>query len=318
VIITDIIKDTTPLNFHEEKIRFFADSTYNPQLKYTRSFSNEELTAWGKPIPRFTEHALNSVKHYRQYLAEQPEAREISQEEIAEAIDSFNLIHQIDPPVSLIFSQDLVSKCKVSNRNIFFHVPVKYTKSKFEDLYRHELETHMLRMLNHEKQVWNEVKIPELRIRRTEEGLASLHTFLMRPNKVLMKSYVTYTAVSLAQQFSFREVFNQLCAIGVSSDLSWRLSLRTKRGLTDTSQPGGLTRDICYLEGVVMVWDWMIRLKNDPKDCYLGRLSLDDIPIYKPQAKINQVQYPSFMSDMNFYLDQINQIGEVNNFKGLL
>ena len=133
-----------------------------------------------------------------------------------------------------------------------------------------------------------------------------------------MKSYVTYPAVSLAQQYSFREVFQRLREIGLSTDLSWRLALRTKRGLTDTAQPGGLTRDICYLEGVVMVWDWIINQRHNPRDCYLGRLSLADIPKYRPAAQLAHIQYPEFMNDMSRYLQQISEIGEANHFQSLL
>lgn len=314
----DSITLTTPLNIQEEKARFFADSTYNPQFAYQEVIDPAELAAWGHPQPQFAEHALKFLTNYARDFVPRDENDLVTHEDVEGAIDAFNTQHVIRPPVEVVFSKELVAKCKVTPRKIFFHEPLLYTHSQFADLCRHELETHLLRLLNHETQPWKDVSIQEVRIRRTEEGWANLHTFLYRTNKVLTKSYVTYTAVNFAQQMGFRDVFDQMRGLGISKDLSWRLALRTKRGLEDTSQPGGLTRDICYFEGTVKVWDWIVNQKNDPRECYLGRLALDDIPTYRSQADMTKITYPTFMENMEEYHQHIQTIGEINTFTNLV
>lgn len=312
----NIISRVNPVNIAEERAKFWQDHTYNPQFEYANTFKSEDLYIWGKPKTLYYEHALQMMEKYPLVRQEdQPEY--VTEAEILAAVDQFNQRYDLDEKITVEFSPTLVSKCKVVGMSLLFLTPITYTRTKFEDLLRHELETHLLRKINHRRQGWQLPLTPEQDLRRTEEGLAGLHTHLFRQNKMFTRSFLTYIAAYTAQQGSFVDVFNQLKSFNVSNQSAWRIAVRTKRGLRDTTQPGGLTKDITYFEGAVLVWQWLQNPAHSPQDLYLGRLSVDQIAEYKNQA-LAKPYIPSFMEDVATYHQHLSEIGEINEFNKLV
>lgn len=309
--MSDIVSELIPVNLLSEKEHFLSDHTYNPQFQYHREFTDAELTAWGHPIPEIVSHSIKMLETHASVTNTDPY---VTPEYIRAQITQFNQKYQLEKPVTVHFSPQQVTRCRVHELDIFFQVPIGYTHSTLADLFRHELETHILRRLNTQLQPWaTEVKETK-EFRRTEEGIAGLHTYLYRKNKLLRKSYLTYSAVAVAQSGSFTEVFTHLRRYGVSENTAWNISVRTKRGKTDTSQPGGFTKDLSYLEGGIQVWSWIMHPTHDPHDLYLGRIALEDIPKYKPHSVITALRYPEFMSDVSHYRELIQEIGLINKF----
>lgn len=312
--MSDIISQLTPLNLQEEKKKFFADTTYNPQLKYARDFTTEELSIWGKPIPSLVKHS----KKMLQFLPHFPvNETYVTQEYVLEKITEFNERYFLPTKMTAIFSENMVTRCRVDKNIIYLQLPVRYTKEKLADLFRHELETHVLRSLNNQQQSWKSSELNGISFRKTEEGLAGLHTHLFREDKHLRKSYTTYLAISVAQSGSFSDVFQTMIQHKVSPQIAWNIALRTKRGITDTSMPGGLTKDISYLEGSVLVWKWLMNPKNNVKNLYIGRIGLADVDKLFPIAKREHLIYPHFIEPYEQYLKNIKEIGEVNSFSSL-
>jgi hypothetical protein len=312
----NIISRVNPLNLAEERAKFWQDHSYNPQFEYAKSFADDELYIWGKPQQKYFEYAHSMLaKHPVSQLSEKLEY--VSQEEIETAITAFNQRYHLEEPITVEFTPNLVAKCKIAGMTIHFLTPITYTRTKFEDLIRHELETHILRKINHLRQGWPLALESEQNLRRTEEGLAGLHTHLFRQNKLFSRSFLTYVAAYTAQQASFAEVFQALKKLHVSDVTAWRIAVRTKRGLRDTSQPGGLTKDITYLEGAVLVWQWLLDPQNDPRDLYLGRLGIASIAQHKAQATA-VVLHPEFLENRDVYLDHIAEIGTINEFVQLV
>jgi len=316
MISNNDIKHMTPLNIIDEKEKFFSVDDYNPWFTYENVIDESQLTAWGLPKSNFVEHAKDFISN--QQTLRVFTGKHISEEDIVHAVSEFNIKYKVEFPIEIVFSKNLLVKCKVTSSAIYFHQPTTYTADQFAGIYRHELETHLLRQLNHKKQPWNSHQTPELDIRRTEEGLANLHTYLFRDNKILLKSYITYYAVFLAQLMGFREMFNQLKKLGLSDNRAWHLCLRTKRGLSDTVRPGGLSRDICYFEGTVLVWQWIMCPENNPKDLYLGRISLNQVNELNKKSDTISSLYPSFMDNMTEYRTHIAEIGDINHFSRLI
>ena len=313
--MSDLIHDTIPLNLIEERAKFFADYNYNPQFKYTRSFTQEELQQWGTPLPAFCDQAEQMVKMHRPLLPTDPI---VTVEDVERIIAEYNDTLQFNPPLSVEFSERAPSRCRLVKNTLIFHLPLTYTNRTFGDLMRHEIETHYLRKLNQQKQSWADFQPVDNSFRRTEEGLANLHTHLLREQKLILKTYRTYHAVCLAQTQSFSKVFQALLELGVSPGTAFLLTFRTKRGLEDTALPGGLTKDLCYFEGSVQVWQWLMQPDNDPKDLYLGRIGLEHIDQLKPSASKAGLHYPSFFKDLPAYLEAISDIGRINHFEQLI
>lgn len=308
--MSDIIKDTTPLNLLEQKELFFENQDYNPQFIYSRTFTPEELSIWGQP----KEHLFNHAEKMLNQPFETKDEAIISEAFIKKTVDEFNQKYHLDQPISVDFSPHFLSRCRITADTIYFQQPIQYTESKFADLMRHELETHMLRRLNNQLQPWKNTEFPDPYFRKTEEGLAGLHTHLFRDNKIVRKSYLTYSAVYLAQHVPFTEIFAFLRAHRVGPQTAWLIAVRSKRGLRDTSQYGGLTKDLSYLEGMIEVWRWLSDSKNSPYDLYLGRIGLHQLEELKPVAVTEGLRYPSFFDNIEQYRSLIAQIGEINEF----
>ncbi len=313
--MSDMIAETTPLNLLEEKAKFLADPTYNPQFQYAREFSPTELTAWGLPKESYFQHAHRMLdKHPLPHRKKEY----ITVEDIQRKITQFNETYKLPQPVEVFFSEKYVSRCRISINKMYFQLPITYSAQTLDDLCRHELETHLFRNINHTKQPWGMQKFPDPMFRRTEEGLAGIHTHLCRDEKLIFKSYRTYIAAYLAQKTSFTHVFQGLLKLGASEPIAWLTAVRTKRGMKDTSQPGGLTKDITYFEGMVAVWQWLMDKQNDPKDLYLGRIDISQVEELRQHAMRDGLLYPSFFDDMKLYHQNVALIGQVNQFETLI
>lgn len=72
----------------------------------------------------------------------------------------------------------------------------------------------------------------------TEEGLASLHSVLLRKQPYLWRAALLYYTVFHAASMSFSQLFGHIGRFVQDPDVRWEYCLRAKRGQTDTSQPG--------------------------------------------------------------------------------
>ena len=132
----------------------------------------------------------------------------------------------------------------------------------------------------------------------TEEGLAVYND---EENKVNTKHELkTYAARVLAIHWSlkggFREAFNELCKY-VSQDAAWKLVVRAKRGLSDTSLPGAFTKDILYLKGHLAVRNY-VRNGGNMEALYYGKVGIHDVEYLKD---IPGLLHPRFMPLFQYF-----------------
>jgi hypothetical protein len=82
---------------------------------------------------------------------------------------------------------------------------------------------------------------------RTEEGFActnqQVRTALNGGYPYLYKSALNYYMAAKASQMSFVDLFNDISKYIDDKYSRWKYVLRVKRGLMDTSEPGGLYKD---------------------------------------------------------------------------
>lgn len=308
-----IISDLKPLNLGEEKTKFLNDPTLNPQFEYVRSFSKEELTQYGQPGEKYFLHSRQMLNQHP------PKSSDITLTEVDVDIEIQHLFHQLKiPALTVNFSEDYSSQILISDQGLFFRLPLTFSKDMLRRKLNHEIQSHYLRSYNQRQQSFSLEGQNEVELRLTEEGIANLHTYVFAKNKVMTKTYFNYYATYLAQKQSFSELYQALLDLGLSSRLSFNVALRKKRGLTDTSQPGGFTKDLVYLEGTVKVWQWLMDSNNSPHDLYLGKISLAEIETIKPLAAVENLVYPTFFDNLEEYYQQLKQIGEINHFSALI
>ena len=106
--------------------------------------------------------------------------------------------------------------------------------------------THYLRGVNNNLQLWagsdGRKQFGLKPANPTEEGLASLHSVLLRKQPFLWRAALLYYTVHHAANMSFRQLFSHIARFVQDPDVRWEYCLRAKRGQTDTSQPGGTHR----------------------------------------------------------------------------
>ena len=96
-----------------------------------------------------------------------------------------------------------------------------------------------------------------------------------RQDKRQMKLYAGRAiAAALAIEKSFYDIYEELTKY-FPSDLAYRITERTKRGMVDTSKPGGITKGHHYISGLCKVKEYA--KNSDMNLLYVGKISIDDI-----------------------------------------
>lgn len=315
--LTDII----PTNLNEEKEKFFADNTYNPQFSYKNNIDQEKLTQYKQPTQKYLDIAEKILKkaYFGRNEAEltMMEGHIVSQKDVEKTIHTFLQMHGLQKRFNIIWSSSFVARTSITSDTIKLKLPANFRKEGLLGMLYHEVGTHALRRINYEQQPWfkKKKKFGFSDYLKTEEGLATLHTLIPHSYKSAFNSALRYKAVSVAQEKSFVETWNMLGKYVQDPDRRWTMTFRQKRGLTDTSKPGGYSKDLVYFEGLVDVYRWLEKNDFDITSLYFGKLSTKDVkkaedlnPNFKPAL-------PSFFTlSKEKYAQEIKKIGEFNNF----
>ena len=150
-----------------------------------------------------------------------------------------------------------------------------------EDLKRflvHEIETHVFRTVNGFKQpflIFATAFIPGYL--PTEEGLAVYNEIKagLLTNHRLRIFTGRVLAVDYSLRLSFRDTYNKLLQF-FEPETAFQLTFRAKRGLSDTSKPGGFIKDHVYLEGKFLI-DEYVSKGGDLKLLYSGKIGINNL-----------------------------------------
>ncbi|CAG11665.1 unnamed protein product [Tetraodon nigroviridis] len=175
--------------------------------------------------------------------------------------------------------------------------------------------THYFRGMNNCQQPWGR---SEARRRLslkppnpTEEGLASLHSVLLRKDPLLWRAALLYYTVHQASLVSFSQLFSSLGRFVQDPHTRWDYCVRAKRGQSDTAQPGCFSKDQMYLDGLLRI----LRHRDSidfPLLVALGKVSFDDVERLRPLARLEKVRIPHFMQDQARYAQQLARIMAAN------
>lgn len=112
---------------------------------------------------------------------------------------------------------------------------------------------------------------------------------------------------------SFVDLFNDIGKYIDDLNSRWRFCLRVKRGLTDTSEPGGLYKDQVYLEGAVAILSERKTLDFHGLCC--GKISIEDMKKLSEKGKLRKegIKIPPFMRDMDQYMLALDIIAKLNH-----
>lgn len=312
----------TPINLMEEKKKFFFDPLYNPQFIYQEKVPDTVLYKYGPFGGEYTQVAKDIcdtvIKKWgseTSYLDE-VEGKVMNQESTTVAIKDYLRDYGLEDKVTLQFSRNFIPRTAIDGYKMKIRLPIEYRDKAIGGVLHHEIGTHVFRRINDEKQPWHEKRsVYGLHSHReTEEGLATLHSYIEKGEKHLWYTALQYYACSLAPNSSFSQIFEELKKYMDDRERRWNITLRAKRGMDDTSKGGGYTKDKVYLRGVVGVGRWLQANNFDIEKLYIGKVSCDDALLLSGTAIHEGLVIPHFYSNNpEQYKKRVIEILKINN-----
>jgi hypothetical protein len=165
-------------------------------------------------------------------------------------------------------------------------------RDMIDRLLHHLIEVHVYRAVNGSRQPYRAFVVGLDQFAETEEGLAvelEDRLGLLKPSvRRLYGGRVI--AVHLAAQQSFFDIFRKLVEFFSPED-AYTLTERSKRGLTDTSEPGGFLRDHIYLQGKKRI---KLLTTAELRLLYTGKIAVHHIRLVKEMLAQHQLIEPAF------------------------
>lgn len=268
----------------------YIDKTY--LLEYRGN--NEQFTKYSKKIYGFVPKKLKKIAEDFMAFKQEKEKPVFSSKQVVRKFRIAFLKYGFPWNVS---EKEMIANAavKINTNEIFIKKDTWFSKRFVKRLIVHEIGTHVARAENGGMQPYLFFKRGLPGYLMIEEGLAVLNEELNNcSNKYILKLYAgRVLAVDYALKKGFRETFNELNKY-FSKEISFRLTLRAKRGLSDTSLPGACTKDINYLKGYIALKDF-IRDGGDLSKLYYGKIGLEHINLLdKVPGLINPAFLPVF------------------------
>lgn len=309
----DILSKITPINIVQEKKKFFSNKRYNPQFKYSSEIIEEEIVELGYPDETLALAVANNLDEVCRSYRQQNYGGLLSIDEVKNQISDFVKSQGISSEVDVIYANDIPSRGRVNKKRLFVNLDYPFHSVDIKSFIYHEIGTHILRRINHDKQDWAEKFQPELypQYEFIEEGLAVFHSLLPLKLKMPYRSMRLYYAVFIAHHNSFADTFSTLLPFCKDQEECWKLSIRVKKGLSDTSLPGGFTKDIAYFQGFIQVLQILQKEDTAIEKLYIGKLPYDLLNTLFPNS-LPPILPIFFTDDSEYYYQQLEKAIQQN------
>lgn len=272
-----------PANLQEEKQKFFADNTYNPQFIYSEPVPEHKLKKYPTPDSALVNLAEKIVTaHREEVIGERSNAdpeKILTNEQVTRKSVQFLKIHGLDQKIKIKWSSSFITRATMNEEFLKLKSDAVFTEKDTISMLFHEVGTHALRRLNYEKQPWflKRKKYGFSDHLETEEGLAVLHGLLVMNNKSLFSTAARFLAVEKGLTMTFAELWQYLEHYFPDHERRWTAVLRQKRGVTDTRNPSIFMKDALYFSGSVKISKWLSENNFDPSNLYFGKLNAIDV-----------------------------------------
>lgn len=188
--------------------------------------------------------------------------------------------------IEILASASAKLSVNASLNRIKINASEKFSQNKMKSYIFHEIRTHIFRAENGKLQPFLIFKNGFPNYINTEEGLALYvedKKGLITPKDIKRYS-ARVVAANLSINSSFFDVFSKLAKYFPLSE-AFSIVQRVKRGLTDTSMPGGYTKDFVYMDGFKKVSSFL-NDGNSIENLFIGKIGLEDVNLI--QELINQ------------------------------
>ena len=193
-----------------------------------------------------------------------------------------------------LLNKDLITSARVNplKQTLELRKKERFSEKYVRRLIVHEIGTHAVRAENGRLQPLLVFLHGLPGYLETEEGLAAYSEYLtgVLDNSTLRNYAGRVAAIHHALSHDFLSTYKHMKKF-FRDKIAWKLTLRAKRGLKDTSLPGAYTKDVIYLRGFLAVKKY-IQKGGDITKLYVGKIGLKDVPLL---TKIPGIVKPKFL-----------------------
>ena len=172
-----------------------------------------------------------------------------------------------------------------------------FAEDRLKGTIAHEIETHVFTAMNGSLQPYKIFQRGLADYLLTEEGLAVYNQEQTESSETPKKYWPASSVIGInkALEGSFAEAYAEVLKHGFDAERAWRVALKAKRGLADTSKPGAFTKDLVYFKGYYIILDFVKKGEN-LRNLYYGKINLKDLEIVKKVKGLKQPSYlPSYL-----------------------
>lgn len=315
-----------PLNLEQEKQTFFqSDYKYEPQFEYAQPEPRSVLEKYQEGSGLFLEQAVGIMECVLKKFGSYENFEEVTGGSILPKCQVWAAVRKYLQKEGCVgevvvrLSDELLSQAVMVVESCRPTLTINLAGARqhwLEGMLRHEIGTHYLRGVNNNLQPWSTAEGRKQfglkPANPTEEGLASLHSVLLRKQPYLWRAALLYYTVYHATSMSFSRLFGHIARFVQDPDVRWEYCLRAKRGQTDTSQQGCFSKDQVYLDGILRILRHR-RTIDFKMLTSLGKVSFEDVETLRPLAVLPRTRIPHFMRDQERYLQHLHHIVAVND-----
>lgn len=163
-------------------------------------------------------------------------------------------------------------------KHLLIRADATFSEDQVRKLIVHEIGTHALRAENGRAQDYKIFSAGLPGYLPTEEGLAAYNEELLGVSSphTLKRLARNVIGTHIAGTRGFMEVYKAVLPYCKDEDVAFRVTARFKRGLADTSKPGGFLKDHAYLEGYLLIKTFVAH-GGDIKKLYAGKIRINDL-----------------------------------------
>lgn len=261
------------------------------EARGTDKFTEKSISLYGAPDEELLTAALKSIKSMPESFP--PDKKILNTKEAKKLFEQAINDHGLSG-WSVKVKRDMVSDAIAGKENsVMIREGAKFSQDRIKGTIAHEIETHVFTAMNGSQQPYKIFQRGLADYLVTEEGLAVYNQEKTESNDTEKKYWPASSVIGIQKALhgSFAETYAEVVSHGFSLDRAWKVALKTKRGLTDTSKPGAFTKDMVYFKGHRKIIHF-IETGGDLRDIYYGKINLDDIEIIK---KIKGLKKPLFL-----------------------
>lgn len=254
------------------------------EWKGRKDIARISAVLWGLPSRTILSEAHNIIASTP---LEKEERDLLGKDIIAELQDTLNEMGFTDWKIEL---EEGTTRAQLNTQKNILRIDPKgtFSENDIEKLTVHEILTHVQRYENGKQQDHFIFSLGTAQQLETEEGLATFSEDKagVLTDQVLRRLALMALSVEFSQTHSFAQTFAYLVDY-VDEEKAFTMTMRIKRGFSDTSMPGAFSKSHLYFTGYQKL---QALKKEDVPYLFVGKISYIHLPLIKQLVQEGKVR----------------------------